>query len=128
MDIVAQNKLSTNCSLCPSNLIDNCATQSGDKCLECVSGFSASETMDVCLSDSCAATEESTADGDCVTPPANCAPGSSTLTDTGDVHCTACKPGFEMDAGKCLALPDPANCAQVELSNPERTCNVCNEG
>jgi len=30
--------------------------------------------------------------------------------------------------GECQALPDPENCLEVEMSNPERICAVCNEG
>jgi len=125
---VLQNKLETNCSLCPAGQIDFCATQSGDKCIECTAGFLTNEDQTMCLSSSCIATQESTADGDCVTPLPNCATGMSAKTTTGQVVCSQCKPGFKMDAGNCQALPDPENCAQVEMSNPERTCNVCNEG
>lgn len=33
-----------------------------------------------------------------------------------------------MLSGNCQALLDPSNCAEVELSNPERLCNVCISG
>jgi len=38
LDIVTQNQISSACSLCPASAIANCATQSGDLCVECASG------------------------------------------------------------------------------------------
>jgi hypothetical protein len=128
LDIVEYNQLETNCSLCPQGLINFCATQNNDKCVQCIDGFTVNAAGDVCLKNACTAAQDTTAAGDCVNPLPNCAPGRSVLTDAGDVVCSECKPGFKMAAGKCQALPDPEHCAQVEMSNPERTCNVCEEG
>ena len=37
-------------------------------------------------------------------------------------------PGCKIDYLTCNALPDPKNSAEIEMTNPERTCKVCNEG
>lgn len=127
IDIVAQNKLDTMCFRCPAPGIANCGTQSGEVCLQCNSGYSVSAAQDVCLKNSCAAAEESTADGDCVAPVPNCTPGSTVKTTAGAV-CSACKPGFKLDAGHCMDLPDPEHCEVVTMTNPERLCEVCKDG
>lgn len=129
IDIVAENHFATNCSLCPPALIEFCATQNNDKCMECIPGYSANATMDVCLNDNCTKPLESTASGDCVTPIMNCTHGSSVKLDNGDVICDLCMPGFKTSQPwECEPLPNPENCAEVEMTNPERTCKVCNEG
>lgn len=110
LDIVAQNNLTTNCSLCPAELIAHCAEQSGEVCLQCEAGYSVSALKDMCLDGS---TE----------PIENCEPGQTVGS-----HCKACLPGFKIVSGKCQALPDPENCMQVEMTNPERKCKVCNVG
>jgi hypothetical protein len=127
LSIVLQFDISTSCSLCPAPAIDNCGTQSGDVCLECAEGYAASEMQDACLLADCAEGTEASLLGDCVVPLVDCAPGYTNNIASGSI-CEMCKPGFELNQGMCLALPDPENCAEVELSNPERTCNVCNPG
>jgi len=81
------------------------------------------------LSDSCEAIgQEATASGDCVVPVADCAPNSTTPMASGALYCTLCNPGFKLELGSCQALPDPENCGEVEMANPERICTVCSEG
>jgi len=129
IDIVSQNKIDTACFRCPAPGIANCGKQSGDQCLECNSGFQVSDTKDVCLKSSCTAAQESTADGECVAPVPNCKPGSTDKPVGGFApFCRECKAGFKLDAGNCQALPDPSNCAVVTMTNPERLCEVCNDG
>jgi len=128
--MVAEHHFATNCSLCPAGPIEFCATQNNDKCMECIDGYSVTATQDVCLKDACTAAMESDANGDCIIPVENCTPGHSSTATSGDVVCGLCKPGFEIDQKPyvCNALPDPENCAEIEMTNPERTCKVCNEG
>lgn len=128
IDMIAEHNHATNCSLCPAAPIPFCATQNFDKCTACIDGYFADETQTVCLKD-CGAGLESTSSGECVSPVDNCTPGSTLMLDNGDIICSLCKPGFEITTThECLALPDPENCAEVEMTNPERTCKLCNEG
>jgi len=131
--LLAAKDLGLLCTRCPIPGIENCLTQSDAKCIECAEGYSASPDKDVCLLDICSDQgEESTEEGSCVKAAENCTPGQSTYTSSGldeyKIHCKLCKPGFKMFFGECQALPDPENCLEVEMSNPERLCAVCNEG
>jgi len=129
LEMAAENNVTSNCSLCAAPApIDFCANQAGETCLECNPGYSLNEHQYKCLADACAAGEESTARGDCVVPVPDCAPGSTHKTTSGNLICKLCNPGFKIDSGNCQALPNPENCAEVEMSNPERICKVCNVG
>jgi len=130
LDMIAEHHFETNCSLCPAALIEFCATQNFDKCTECVEGYSANATQDACLADACGEGEESTASGDCVVPVKNCTPGMSTFSEQHDrAICDLCMPGFKITKPYvCAPLPDPENCAEIEMTNPERTCKVCDAG
>jgi len=127
--LAAENNINSNCSLCPAPLIENCVTQSGDQCLECAEGYSVTELKDFCLEESCASVgKDSLPDGTCVDTPSNCEPGMIVSSGTTEqVHCTKCLPGFNLVQGSCVALPDPENCAEIEMTNP-RKCIVCEEG
>lgn len=124
LDLFQTSGMSSDCSMCPALDIANCATQSGSECIECAEGQTLSEMQDLCLLTDCPSGMEANVDNECVVPEPNCESGHTLTTS----NCQLCKPGFELKLGKCQELPDPENCAEIEMSNPEKTCNVCVEG
>jgi len=84
----------------------------------------ASSDSKLCLQDtSCGQGESVNIYGDCVVPAWACEEGY-----TVEDHCELCLPGYKDEQGYCVDLPNPENCLEVEMTNPERTCAVCIEG